>query len=387
MATSQYTFNPFHTIGPATVLISDPAVDDGWRSLGRVAEAQLNVTTEQAAQDIFTGGVSQPVARRNTAKRYSISFRLLENANPDALALFGGEGAAATTAGLELCAATEVLRLYGSDWRELAHPYGLAAEPLPAATAISGSASGSGGSIPAGTYTYWIVPVCEAGDVVFHGTLSGPLTVTVGTGEVVKLAYTPPADWTPDSYAVWVAASGLSSEATLAMDGLSGAELTISEHAGTAVTSPAGAVLTATPYGGGAAYTSGVDFELNVTRGLLRRIDGGALREGDRVTVTYAYWRPASVSIPLGDPVAPERYRRVRLLQLAPDAEDPALWRETGVEFTFYRVNINLGDTGFPFSEREFSPGLSFHWDCLWDAEAARVGDVRSTHGVLANYA
>ena len=102
--------------------------------------------------------------------------------------------------------------------------------------------------------------------------------------------------------------------------------------------------------------------------------------------MVYAYWRPASVLTPLGDAVDLERYRQIRLLQLAPDDPDPALWRETGVEFTFFKVNVALNDSRWPFSENDFSEGASVTWDCLFDSEQAKVGTARSTYGVLAEY-
>jgi hypothetical protein len=56
------------------------------------------------------------------------------------------------------------------------------------------------------------------------------------------------------------------------------------------------------------------------------------------------------------------------------------------VEFLFYKVNISLNDSRWPFSEDDFSEGASVTWDCLFDGSEAKVGLVRSTYGVLANY-
>ena len=150
MATSQYTYHPYHTIGAATVLLWDAAAggSGAWRPLGKVADAAVLITTEQVGKDLTLKGLTQPIARRNRAKRYSVTFRLLEDANPLTLDLLCSDGAAQSLDPQDLRTQREVLRLYGNDWRELAHPYGLRQE-LPAGVSDPGAAaSGTGGSIP-----------------------------------------------------------------------------------------------------------------------------------------------------------------------------------------------------------------------------------------------
>jgi hypothetical protein len=391
MATSQYTYHPYHTIGAATVLLWDPGaggeeVGGAWRPLGKVADAAVVISTEQAGKDLTIKGLTQPIARRNRAKRYSITFRLLEDANPLTLDLLGGEGAALGSHGSELITTTEVLRLYGTDWRELAHPYGLAAEPPSGVSGAQASAGGSGGTIPPGTYYYWVVPCLEAGGDIFEGPAAPAGSETVGSGEQVTVSFALPTDWTPDGYRVYYNSSDTLSGAQLAGSG-SGSPLVLSEHVGTlSYSAAAGPLVIVRSFDGGTLFTEGSDYLLDVEKGLVKRIQDGAIADGQQVVAIYAYWRPASVLTPLGDAVDLERYRQVRLLQLAPDDPDPALWRETGVEFTFFRVNVALGDSRWPFSENDFSEGASVTWDCLFDGEQAKVGTARSTYGVLAEY-
>ena len=160
MATSQYTYHPYHTIGAATMLLWDGAAGDGgaWRHLGKVADAAVLASTEQVGKDITTKGLTQPVARRNRSKRYSLSFRLLEDTNPLVLDFIGSESAAQSADSSELVLTSEVVRLFGLDWRELAHPYGIAAGQPEGVTEVMASAGGTGGSIAPGTYYYWVVP-------------------------------------------------------------------------------------------------------------------------------------------------------------------------------------------------------------------------------------
>ena len=237
MATSQYTYHPYHTIGAATVLLWDPdaggeEVGGAWRPLGKVADAAVVITTEQAGKDLTIKGLTQPIARRNRAKRYSITFRLLEDANPLTLDLLGGEGAALSEAGAALIGTTEVLRLYGSDWRELAHPYGLAAEPPSGVSNAQASAGGSGGTIPPGTYFYWVVTLVVAGGDVFEGPAVSAGSESVGSGEQVTVSFTLPTDWTPDGYRVYYNTSDTLAGALLAGSG-GGSPVVLVEHVGT----------------------------------------------------------------------------------------------------------------------------------------------------------
>ena len=390
MASSQYTYHPYHTIGAATLLLWDDAADGGagaWRTLGRVADAAVLVTTEQAGKDLTLKGLSQPVARRNRSKRYSLSFRLLEDAGPLTLALWGGEGAAQSQFGSELVTTSDVLRLYDAEWRELAHPFGIAALPPAGVSDVEASAGGSGGSISPGTYYYWVVPYIEyGGDDDFEGQEAPTGAVVVAAGEQVTITFTPPAGWSPDAYRVYFNTEDNLGGASQAGEGFGGSPIVLSSHDGLSVVRGSGPLVRVATYDGETEYTADTDYALDVEKGLVKRLAAGGIADGARVLVTYAYWRPASVLTPLGDPVDLERHRRLRLLQLAPDDPDPALWRETGVEFTFFKVNVNLNDSRWPFSENDFSEGVSFSWDCLFDPVEAKVGDVRSTYGVLAAF-
>lgn len=141
MATSQYTYQPYHTIGAAVLLLWDDSAGGGsgaWQSIGKVADAALNVVTEQVSKEIITKGLSQPIAQRNRSKRYSLSFRLLENANPHVLALLLADGAAQTSEGEQAVVGREVLRLYGGDYTELGHPYGLVSGSPPVVKSYDG---------------------------------------------------------------------------------------------------------------------------------------------------------------------------------------------------------------------------------------------------------
>jgi len=388
MATSQYTYHPYHTIGAASVLLWDPAAGGAgaWRPLGKVADAAVLITTEQVGKDLTLKGLTQPIARRNRAKRYSLTFRLLEDANPLTLDLLFADGASQAASPPQLVAVSEVTRLFSTDWRELAHPYGLRAE-LPGGVTDPGASSGSsGGSIPPGTYYYWIVPYTTCGGVIFEGEAVATGQLLVVEGEKVTITFTPPASYTPEGYRVYFSNNDSLIEANLAGAG-NGSPIVLSEHAGSPAYSPQSTPLVEVwDYAGAVQYVLDTDYALDARKGLIKRLAGGSIPEGGQVVVTYAYQRPASVLTDLGDPVALERYRRVKLLQLAPDDPDPEQWLETGVEFTMFKVNVSLNDSRWPFSEDEFSEGASVTWDCLFDGDEGQVGTVRSTYGVLAAY-
>lgn len=274
---NQYSYHPFHNIGAADLLLWDSAALDGggaWARVGRSADAALLMGGETLSKELSVRGVSQPIAQRLRSRRYALSLRLLESAGPDALALLFGGGATQSASAAGTASASEVLRLNGDEYSQLAHPYG-----------VSGAPS-------------------------------------------VK------------------------------------------------------------SYDAATTYVANTDYELDLPQGLIKRKAGGAIPDGARVCVSYSYARPAGVATPLGADSCLERYRRVKLLQLAPDplvsTEDPASWRESGVEFELYRVSISAPDTRFGFSEQGFGEGLPLVWDCLLDPATAKVGEVRSTYGVLA---
>jgi len=393
MATAQYTYHPYHTIGAATVLLWDPAAggetsEGAWRHLGRAADAAVVVATEQVGKDLTIKGLTQPVARRNRSKRYSLSFRMLEDANPLTLDLLLGEGAAQASSGSELITVSEVVRLNAADWRELAHPFGIAAEPPPGVSELAVSAGGSGGGIAPGTYYYWVVPCTDDGDTGgFEGEPTAAGLVAVSSGQRVTFTFTPPEDWAPASYRVYRNSTDTLEGAYLAGSGFSGSPIVLDTHADSATyVNPDGPLVAVATYDGSGQYAPDVDYGLDHEKGLVRRRSGQGITDGGQVLVTYAYWRPASIVTSLGDAVDLERFRRVRLVQLAADDPDPARWRETGVEFTFHKVNVGINDSRWPFSEGEYSEGASVGWDCMFDAEEMCVGTARSIYGVLANY-
>ena len=390
MATSQYNYHPFHTIGAATVLLWDGDAGGGagaWRPLGKVADAAVIMSTEQVSQDLTLKGLTQPIARRNRAKRYSLAFRLLENAGPETQALLFGEGAEQSAGAAEIAVFTEQLRLYGQQWRELSHPYGIVAEQLPGVDAASVSAGGSGGSIPPGTYYYWIAPqYSNTGEPTLEGSAQAAGSVAVSTGQTVSFEITPPDSLVLHGYKVIYNYTNELVGAQIAGQ-LTAASLVLSNHTDDGeYQEPGGQYCTLSSNDGLTEYLAGTDFQLDLQKGLIKRLTGGAIPDGAEVLVTYAYAQPASVETSLGDPIDLERYFKVRLLQLAADNPDPAQWRETGVEFTFYKVCTNINDSRWPFSENDFSEGCPVTWDCLFDGDEAKVGTVRSTYSVLAEY-
>ena len=396
MSSSPYNHHPFHTIGAATLLLWDPGAgsDGAWRRLSKVADCSLLMSTEQASKDITVKGLTQPIARRNRAKRYSISFRLLENAGPEAHDLIFGEATEQSGEAEGVVVAAEVLRLYGSDYTELAHPYGLLQQVPGPPGAPAASAGSTGGSIPPNTYYYWIEPVLEyGGDPVFTGEPGGTGPVTVSSGQTVTITFTPPVDYVPDGYRIFFNTADNLATAQVALANAQSSPVVLTAHQGGGSFSEQQEPLVEVySYDGATQYVLDTDFSVHGGKGLVKRLPGGAIAAGQRVLVLYAYERPSSIVTTLGCPVQLERYRRVRLLQLAPEPDEgaqdmnPDNWRETGIEFEFFKVNVAINDSSFPFSEDEFSEGCSLTWDCLFDGTEAKVGTVRSTYGVLAEY-
>lgn len=398
MSTSQYTYSPFHTIGAASVLLWDAAAAGGsgaWAHFARVADATVLATTEQVSQHLVIKGLGQPIARRNRSKRYSLSFRLLEDANPAALDVLFSDGAVQSKTAAQDISTSEALRLYGTDYTELAHPFGILNGGLPPVTGLSASAGGAGGNILPGSYYYWVVPYVRDGAEERLGQVARTSQVNVSAGQLVTLSFNPPVGYQPDGYKiVYTLLSTLTSPLLLVVSSPQDTEVVISSHQGA---TPIAfqfddGVIVVKSYDGQETFIAGNDYVIDVLRGLLKRVAGGAIGDGERVVVSYSYRRPPSVSTPLGDCVELERYRKLKLTQLAPNDANagsdlsPATWQETGVEFEFGKVNVASGDVRLPFTEDDFSEGASVSWDCLFDPAEGRVGLVRSTYGVLAQY-
>lgn len=398
MSTSQYTYSPFHTIGAASVLLWDAAACGGsgaWAHLARVADAAVLATTEHVGKQLVVKGLAQPIARRNRSKRYSLSFRLLEDANPAALDLLFGEGAVQSKSAAADISVSETLRLYGEDYTELAHPYGILDGGLPPVTNLSAIAGGTGGAILPGNYYYWVVPFVMDGEVERFGQPTRSAQVGVATGQVVTISFTAPSGYQPDGYKIaYTLGSTLLNPLLLVAPSPQETEVVVTTHQGAIPIEFQfdGGMIVVKSYNGQATFTEVNDYAIDVLRGLLKRVAGGAIGDGERVVVSYSYRRPPSVSTPLGDGVELERYRKVKLTQLSADDANargdlsPATWRETGVEFEFGKVNVALGDVRLPFTEDDFSEGASVSWDCMYDPSEGRVGSVRSTYGVLAQY-
>ena len=141
MTAADYTYHPFHTIGGARLSILDPLADDGngaWQPLGRVADAQFNVEAEKLDRLGSRRGMLQPVAQFCRSQRYSLSFRLLEQASPLALGLLAGPGAAQSSVAAGVEQYSEVLRLHGTAWHELLRPWALESSPAPVVRSYDG---------------------------------------------------------------------------------------------------------------------------------------------------------------------------------------------------------------------------------------------------------
>jgi len=129
---SNYTYHPFHSIGAANLLLWDPAALSGsgaWARLGRVADAAVLISGEILEKDLVVKGLSQPLARRPHSRRYSLSLRLLEAANPAVLDLLFADGSVPLSGTASTQAVSESLRLFGLEYCELAHPFGILASP------------------------------------------------------------------------------------------------------------------------------------------------------------------------------------------------------------------------------------------------------------------
>ncbi len=401
MSTSQYTYHPFHTIGAAQIQLWDSAALGGlgaWRSLGRCADAAVLVSGETAEKGVAISGVSQPIAKRPRSRRYSLSLRLLETAGPEAANLLFGEGALQLKRSADISVQAESLRLYGTQAWQLAHPYGLLTSLPPGATGPSLSAGGSGGLIAATTWHYWVVPCLKHGGVVqFEGAALYCGSVNVTAGQQVTVNFTPPTSWTPQSWRVYFNSSNNINTAFMALETTAAPPLLIASHAGSpAYSAQSLPLFKLRSHDNLSGYSASSDFSLNAARGSLSRTETSSLPSGKRAAAIYAHWTSSAVDTPIGDPLSPERYRRIRLLQLAPQDPqksglsggdlDTATWRETGVEFDFYRVAITPGETRWPFADNDFGEGASLLWDCMYDGASSAVGTVRSSFGVLAQW-
>ena len=395
MSTGQYVYPPFHTIGPASLLIHDPLAGSGlgaWRMLGRIADAAVLTTTEQIGKHLTIRGLTQPIALRNRSKRVSLSFRLLENANPDTLALLFGEGAGPAKSSAGTRQLSECVRLSGQALTELSHPFGIQAGQLTGVTNLVAVASGSGGTIPPGTYYYWVVPYIDGqGEERFTGTPVSAGPVVVQAGQSVTLTFNAPPGYQPDGYIALYTTGPSLTNAMQLMTTSTVSPLVISTHSGAVPYIPLGqgGNLIVTDYVGSVRYTEGADYHADVSRGMLQRIAGSTIADGELVVVSYLIADQNSVEIPLGDPLDLEPYRRVKLVQLAPHSEtpnDPATWRESGLEFEFFRVQVASGDSRLALTEDDFSEGAALVWECLYDSVQGKVGTVRSSFDVLVEW-
>lgn len=401
MTTATYSYHPFHSIGAAKVLLWDSAAGGGlgaWHSLGRVADCAVLVSGEAAEKSIAVRGVSQPISKRPRSRRYSLSCRLLELSGPEAQALLFGEGAAQGKKAADITVQGESLRLFGQQQHELAHPYGLLSDAPPPVTSPAASAGGSGGTIAASSYHYWIVPFLSYGGAVqFTGQAAYAGSVNVSSGQQVTLTFTAPASYTPSGYRIYFATSNNISVSRLTLETSSGSPIVLSSHtAGALYAAPLVPPFKLLSNDGLSTYSGSSDYSLDIQRGLLARASASTVPAGSSVVALYPHYNSAQVSTPVGRHIAPERYRKLRLVQLAPQDQaqqglgagdlDPASWRETGVEFEFYRVAITPGETRWPFAESDFGEGASLLWDCMHDGESGAVGIVRSSFGVLAQW-
>jgi hypothetical protein len=391
MSGGQYTYAPFHTIGPAAVYIYDSQAGAGagaWSPLGRVADAAVVVTADHATKRASIYGLTQAIERRRRATQVSLSFRMLENANPITLSiLFGMSEPSYSSLYIDIksCLAY-IIELCNIDISCSALKLLRQCDSLAITTA------GANASIPAGEYYYYVLPFYNApgGNRIYGSPVRiGP--VVIQAGQHVYLDFLPPTDWIPDGYLALYATNAAGTDILQLPISASHPPLHIDSHAGaTPWTAPSPAEnIIVQNYSATKRYFLGVDYSIDLQRGTLKRLEGSTIPLGSRLLITYPRAVLPSVALGIGGLADPEPYRKVKLVQLTPrriQDSSGSHWEESGLEFIFNRVSISSAESRLPFTEDDYCEGAIVTWECLFDPESGAAGTARTAFNILENW-
>jgi len=379
--TNQHSHPEFVQIGPAVLCLYDE-VNDHLVRVGKVDDIVLSKEVETQELTEFIRGVETEIDSRPVKETYMLKGTFRETLDPDTQRLFMKNCTTPSVNGCSIESITETLHMYEGPQKILTHAsgfYGTGALPEP--VSVTAGVFGAGGTIPNGTYVFVVTAVYG----VTEGTYEESAGQAVVLGENVSLTITPPAGCSPDSYNIYVydtAALETIVDATYIANVTDTNVFFTSWVRGALFVAQTGSfsVFDAT---GLVEYLPGVDFSIDETHGMLCVLDGGSISDGERLQVTYSYYKNTFINMSIGPPDRLPKYVHPVIITLKDDDTINPIGR--GLEIHLYKVVANSG-WEWELSKMEFNTGFGFEWKVLSDPRRLRHGDVYTYHRQLLNY-
>jgi len=392
-------------------------VTNAWVACGRVKDVSVGMETDKIVQQQYVKGIRQTTQRRTVQQTGKLAFTAMEDLNPHTHDLLYADGTNQVV-DQTFTAQTRVVEfpmMWNDDMQFLPNEFGLLSyTSLPAPGITSVTPQTTGGSITAGTYYLWFVPVYgtlpadpavltdldktwifgsptdeTAGTAGYQGR-----AVTVGgtTSGSIDVVLTAPTDGpVPTGY---IALGSATDDISAAHFWKTSAALTFTITAAATTTdyaAPKFAVAEEITAYSGSAYTVAArsltaDLTYDPASGTVKRVTAGAFVNGAPLRFRYWYNEPPSVKTTFGQVSADQDYRYILFTCLEGDDADTSLWHEEGLEIELFRVNVAGAGGSMRFPEDGFHEGVPVDLTAEWDSAQNAIGKISAYSEKFAKY-
>jgi len=327
----------------------------------------LRRTNENVVAKESLEGVKRIMRKSLIESAMTVSGDIMENINPDAVALVLGDRGALnyTQNATSIVQAKEIIPLTPKAI-PLFHPHSIVST-LPPPVLPTAALWSIGSAITPNTYYMWVTAHYAADDDLHHSipvaTNPTNLTVTPANEHIIG-QWTAPVAGAPDHYVIW---GSTVNDVNTSFKWGETANLNIIlsvDYGAEAYTATDVNVTTVQNYAEVVTYTAGVDYTIDMNHGTIYRIVGGGIVEHQSVVVTYHFRQADNVTMNLGPGNQEPVYAQIRLHQLSGDTDDSDNAIETGLVVDLWRVDLNSDSVDWPYTEDEFFEGASIELEC-----------------------
>ena len=385
---SSYTHERAASIGPCRVVIRDTD-KSAWLHFCKMDNVEVRrEATEAVAREILQN-VKRDMRRVQTDMKVTLRGDIMESINPNVLEMLFGDGSVPTT--FEAAAVTqtkEIVHLAEEKAIPLLRPH-IIASTLPPPTNTVIALSGIGSTLTQVAHYVWVTASYDESDD-HHSTpdASTPASVTVTAAqENILVTWDAPVTGNPHHYTVWESqAAGVATALKVGTTN-SLSYLITADATGTAYNTTDTNPFIVKDYTEVTTYVANTDYVFNTTLGTVRRMNTGAIGNGEPVIVTYHFNAAKYSQTEIGPGRMQVRTAALRLYQIAGvenEAGDAIV--ETGLIIDLHKVDLLGGSFDWPFTEDEFFAGVSIELECMIAPQTNTFGTVEGHDEVMEDW-
>lgn len=376
-------------IGPASLCLYDE-VNDLLAVIGKVDNIRLaKIVPEIATMKEIVNGIEVESRGQPIGEQYRLRGLLTETLDPNTQHLVMKNcGTPSVTNECTIDTIEEQVQMFYDNQHILKYNNSFVGTGiLPGAQAVVGTAFGTGGTIPTGTYVFTVVPI-------YGGTRGASLSsagVGVTLGQNVGLVITHPAGIQPDAWYIYVHDTALG-ETLVDADLVAAQAATYGTNTSVIFSSwvrgdnwpgEATGTFIVTDSTGAVVYSVGTDFTIDASCAMFCLVDGGAIEDGQWVHITYNYYKNPSVDMTIGPSGRLPKYVHPVILAFKDDDRETPVGK--GVEIHLYKVLANSG-WEWDLSSLNYESGFEFEWVVLLDRRYMHHGHIYTYHRQFSSF-